>query len=280
VSSLLNILKLAEDEPSDRGAGTMAHDIAIAGSRPGKSNHAVSPQEARVRPIRPLALAVSPLKPLLSSAQEDRTAAEQYRIVRTRLIQHPSSPSVITVSSPGIGDGKTVTAINLAAAFALKTHDRVLFMDGDLRRPASHLYLGVQSGPGLGEILRGSCEIDEALFQIEDLPNFSILTAGMCEERNSAELFDSPRWRAIAEQLRLRFRYVIIDCPPVDLVADYDLIAAAADGTLLVLRTDQTDRSACNTAVKKVQKNLLGIILNDVDEWFLHRKSSDYEYSS
>ena len=79
-------------------------------------------------------------------------ASEQYRIVRTRIVQHPSRPSLILVSSPDPGDGKTITAINVAGALSLKSEGSVLLIDADFRRPNIHEQLGLPIGPGLADL--------------------------------------------------------------------------------------------------------------------------------
>lgn len=231
-----------------------------------------APQAGR---LRTASLPLSDAKPLLAHGSRSRNAAEQYRILRTRIIQHPNAPALIVISSPGAGEGKTVTAVNLAGALALKSQEKVLLLDADLRRSRMHEYLGVPRTPGLAEVLAGACPLQKALLQVEQAPNFYLLPAGE-PSTNPAELFDSPRWPALAEHSRRQFGHVIIDCPPVEAVADYDLIAAACDGVILVVRPDYTGRKACAGALNRLGENLLGVLLNGVREPFFRRRSSEY----
>jgi capsular exopolysaccharide synthesis family protein len=226
---------------------------------------------------RTISLRVAEDKPLLAK-EEDHRSAECYRALRTRILHHPKRPKTIIVSSPGVGDGKTLTTLNLAGMLALKTETRVLIVDADLRRPAVHSRLGIADTPGLAEVLEGSCRLDEAMVTVAERPNFSILPAGR-PSTNPAELFDSPSWRALMAELRNEFSYVLLDSPPVGIVTDFDLIARDTDGVLMVLRQNHTARSLCLDALAHVKERLLGCVVNNSIDWFLWRTSTpDYYY--
>ncbi len=224
-----------------------------------------------------LSLRVCNSAPLLSLNSEDQRAAEQYRIARTKILQHPSQPSVIVVSSPSIGDGKTVSAVNLAAALAMKSDEQILLMDADLRRPTVHARLHLPKAPGLAEVLAGTCRFQDAVVRIEQFPNLYVLTCGE-PLGNAAELLDSPAWRALADSVRRLFRRVVVDSPPIEAVADYDLIAPVCDGVVLVVRPNHTNRTLCQRAVEKVRQKMIGVLLNGVDDWFLWKHYSPHYY--
>jgi protein-tyrosine kinase len=227
---------------------------------------------------RVVSLRISDSAPLLSADSEDRMAAEQYRKLRTKILQYPATLSMIVVSSPGSGDGKTVSAINLAGILALKGEGRVLLVDGDLRRSAVHVRLQIPRSPGLADVLAGECTLEEALLEVEELPSLCILPAGRATG-NPAELFDSSSWVALASRMREQFARIVVDSPPVQAVADYDLMAEVADGTLLVVRPDRTNRRHCNVALEKVKHKLIGVLINDAADWFLWKQySSGYAY--
>jgi capsular exopolysaccharide synthesis family protein len=214
----------------------------------------------------------SPLLPFDGSHWE---AAEQYRIARTRITQHPRQPSMLVVSSAGPGDGKTVTAINFSASLSLKTEGNVLLVDADLRRSSVHKQLGLAPGAGLAEVLEGRGSLEESLVRLEQLRNLYILQAGN-PASNPGELLDSSRWKDVAKQLRQLFRYVIVDSPAMAGVADYELIQAVCDGTLLVLRPDHTKRSMAMEALKAIPKDrLIGVLMNCVPGWCLEDSSRD-----
>ena len=218
----------------------------------------------------------SPLIPFMPAEQSHQRAGEQYRIIRTKIVQHPRSPRVMVVSSVDSGDGKTTSSINVAAALALKSEVNVLLVDGDLRRGKIGTLLGLPETPGLTDVLAGTCSPEEAIVQAEQFPNLHILAAGT-RQANPTELLDSPRWRALVQQFRKRFNYVILDTPPIGYLADYDLVQAVSDGVLVVARMDYTKRSRCLKALKSIpEERLIGVILNCVDEWFLGNKSRSY----
>lgn len=217
--------------------------------------------------------------PIVSSADGLSYAAEQYRIVRTKIFQLLGKPFRLVITSPSIGDGKTLTAVNLATAMALKSEGRTLLIDADLRRANVHNCLGVPLGPGLAEVLACTCPLEEAIFAVADLPRLHILPAGQ-PRGNPSELLDSSRWRSLADFVREDFSQVIVDCPPVGVVTDYDLIAAVCDGVALVVRPDHTDRTLCFSAIAKLGPKMTGVLLNDTPEWFFWKKPvhSGYYY--
>ena len=230
--------------------------------------------------IRELPVRVAAASPLLPFDDTNRVAAEQYRIIRTRLIQHPKQPRLVLISSGGPGDGKSVTSVNIAGALSLKTEANVLLMDADFRRPTIHRQLGLPASPGLAEVLAGTANLDDALVRAAQFPNLCVIPAGApCA--NPSELLDSARWRALCDELRIRFRYMIADSPPVASVADYELLQATCDGVVLVVRPDHTKRNLCQKALQTIPKEkLIGVVVNCVPKWLLAGASpySGYYY--
>jgi capsular exopolysaccharide synthesis family protein len=228
--------------------------------------------------VRPVSFRISDSSPLLSPKQEDRRAAEQYRIIRTKIFHQVPGSSITVICSPGMGDGKTVTSVNLAAALAHKSEDKVILIDADLRLSKVHERLGIPNAPGLAEVLAGTCALEDAMLRVEQLPNFYVLPAGQAEV-NPTELLDCSNWRALLVRLREEFRRTIVDSPPVEAVADYDLIAANCDGVVLVVRPDHTSRPLLANALAKVKGKLIGVLINDVEDWFLWKRGSpSYHY--
>jgi capsular exopolysaccharide synthesis family protein len=215
------------------------------------------------------------LLPVLSQDDRMRQAAEQYRMVRTKIAQVLPMPFRLVITSPSIGDGKSVTALNLAAMLALRSKHRTLLIDADLRRASIHRSLQISPEPGLAEVLAGRATLQKALVQFRDVPGFYVLPAGT-RGGKPVELLDSPRWRGLLAELPEQFSQVIVDCPPVDVVADYDLIADACDGVLLVLRPDHSDRTRSLATIERVKPKLTGVLINAAPEWFLWRKSGRY----
>jgi len=201
-------------------------------------------------------------------------AAEQYRIIRTKILLHPRPLRLIVVSSPQVGDGKSVTALNVAGALALKLDQSVLLVDGDFRRASLAEMLGIPVSPGLANVLAGECCWTEAVGRLDRVPNLYFLPAGRRPE-HPAELYDSPAWPALCADLRKHFRSIIVDAPPVGMVADYDLIQAACDGLILVVRPDHTNRNLCLKALETIPPDkLVGVVINVAPNWFLSRRGS------
>jgi len=197
-------------------------------------------------------------------------AAEQYRIVRTRILQDIRRPKLIGITSATMGDGKTLNAINLALFFAHRSDSHVLLVDADLRRPGVHGRLDLPQSPGLADVLEGRCTLDEALCEVEGQPRLRVLTAGEADG-SPAELFTSSRWPELVAEIRKRFHTQILDAPPLGVVADTDMLAAVCDGLILVVRPDHTDRNSLRNVIPAVGKKLLGVLLNAVTDWALWR---------
>jgi capsular exopolysaccharide synthesis family protein len=229
-------------------------------------------RDAAPLPGRIISLRLPQNSPALPFDGKQWQANEQYRIVRTKLVQHLKRPKMILISSTGPGDGKSITAINLAGAMALKSEAKVLLLDCDFRRSAIHTHLGTPETPGIAEVLAGKCNLEDAIVVAEEMPNLWILPAGR-SERNPVELLDSSRWVQTVSRLRALFKYIIVDSPPFAAVADYDLLQSASDGVVMVIRPDQSNRELCYKALETVPKDkLIGVVMNCVPKFFAGRQ--------
>lgn len=240
------------------------------------SDHPATPAgEWRTLPVR--IRADAPILPFQAGHSRE---GEQYRIARTKIIQHPNQPRLIVVSSAGSGDGKTVNAINLAGALALKSDSRVILIEADMRHPSVASLFGLPAQPGLSEYLSGKCGFDDMIIRVEQFPNLSIVPAGRAGA-NPTELLDSKRWSAACEEFRRRSRFVIFDAPPIGKVADYDLIEANCDGVVFVARPDCTNRKACLESLAGISKDkLIGVLINCARDWFLWKTQDRYYYAA
>jgi protein-tyrosine kinase len=228
--------------------------------------------------MRTVSIQLSVDSPVLPFDTEHQRAGEQYRMARTKLLHHPRQPRLVVISSAGSGDGKTVTAINLAGAMALKSEAEILLVDGDLRRSQIAPLLGIPNSPGLADVLGGRCQLEDAIVRLEQFPNLCVLPGGK-PTANPTELLDSNRWLALCASVKEQFKYVIFDAPPIAAVADYDLIQAHCDGVVLVVRPDHTDRKRCLQALEIVPKErLIGVVMNCVRDWFLWKTQDYYAY--
>jgi capsular exopolysaccharide synthesis family protein len=191
-------------------------------------------------------------------------AAEQYRSLRTRIKHAEAGRSVrtILVTSPNKGDGKSLTAANLALTMAQEFNQRVLLLDGDLRRPSVHHLFGRGNGPGLSDVLMGAAELDSALVALPE-HHLTLLPAGV-PPAQPAELLGSATMRRIFDSLRTRFDRVLIDMPPVAPLADVHVLAPMTDGVLMIVRAGVTPRPAIERALTGLDKGkVLGLVLND-----------------
>lgn len=270
IADLVRPLIEGEGEPAAKRA-TEARVGARSSAAEAQAAAAAMPHPAASAPSAPhtrsLSLRIPSPSPLLPFDADQWLPSEQYRILRTKISQHPKQPHLIVISSPAPGDGKSVSAINTAAALSLKSEGLVLLLDADLRKSAIHTQLGIPEAPGLVDVLKGTCPPEQALVRVQEFPNLHVMSAG-AQARNPTELLDSVSWQRLCATLRGLFRYVILDSPPVGAVADYDLIQAACDGVILVIRPDHTNRALCKKAIENVPKaKFLGVLLNCVPDW-------------
>jgi protein-tyrosine kinase len=258
-----NIIDFGEISQADITAVTASPQSVKEAAR---AIHPVSPPRNAKRIVR---LSASALAPIFPFDGEHYAAAEQYRIIRTKIWHGPKKPHVVVVSSSSSGDGKTVTSINIAASLALKEDSRVLLVDGDLRHPLVSEALGIPIGSGLSEVLSGAVNLESAVVGAEQFPNLFILPAGN-PGQSAAELLDSQRWHVLIEQIRVQFSNVIFDAPPIATVADYELLQLVCDGVIVVARPDHSDRRAFFNALEVVpREKLLGVVLNCIEDWWL-----------
>src|SRR5262245_31505543 len=205
------------------------------------------------------------LNPLLVAGLAPKSlAAEQYRQLRTRLAHAENAHALRTVliTSPQKGEGKSITAANLALTMAQELQRRVVIVEADLRKPSVQQLFGLPSGPGLAEYLSGAADLRDVM---KFLPahNLTVITAGVTPT-NPAELLGSTAMRRLLDQLRTRFDRVILDTPPVLPLADVAVLAPMVDGALLVVRAGVTPKPAIENALRGFDSSrLIGIVLNE-----------------
>jgi capsular exopolysaccharide synthesis family protein len=193
--------------------------------------------------------------------------AECLRSVRTNLLfMSPEKPlKTILVTSSGPQEGKTTTAAALAEAMA-GGRSRVLLLDADMRRPRIHRIFGVPNGAGLSSLILGEGTL-EGTVRPTEVPDLYVLPCGPVPP-NPAELLHTAAFGSILEEAARRFDRVIIDSPPVGVVADAVVISTRVDGTLMVLKAGRTSRDVARQAVRQlrdVKARIFGAVLNDLD---------------
>jgi capsular exopolysaccharide synthesis family protein len=211
----------------------------------------------------------SKIDPRIVSFYEPKSpVAEQYRVLRTNLqaLSATKPLKTLTITSSIHGEGKTITAINLAISIA---HDlgkkSVLLVDADLRRTRISKYLGFQSELGLSDLITNGANIDEALINI-GIDNLTILPAGKIPH-NPAELLGSLKMKNLIALLRSKYDYIIFDTPPVIPVTDAGLVGAQTDGVIMVVQAERTQKGIVGHSeglLKQAQAKLLGYILTNI----------------
>lgn len=193
--------------------------------------------------------------------------AEQVRGLRNRLVaMNPDGePKTLVITSAVRGEGKTVSALNLAMAFAELERQQVVLVDADLRRPSCERYLNLNSEAGLTDVLLGNASVDKLLRSV-GYRNLKLLGSGSRVE-NPAEVLSSSRLDELLQRLKEKFQYVVIDSPPVLPSTDAGVLSAAADGTLVVVRLEHSLKKQSRDALRTLSDmggNVLGTFVTEV----------------
>lgn len=201
--------------------------------------------------------------------------ADSLRVVRTNLIYGSAQarPKVLAFTSASPGEGKSTVAAGLAILFAQnKAH--VLLIDADLRRPSIHQLLNVPQSPGLSGVLSSEGPVN-LVARAGPVRGLDVIPAGT-PQNLSSERLGSDAMKALIDQARSRYDWVIIDSPPALGLSDASIIATLADGIVVVCSGDKTPRQAVRHVadqLRAVRAAVLGVVLNRVD---LHRHSYYY----
>lgn len=225
--------------------------------------------------------------PLLTPQDTRHVYAESFRNIRSSLrfvgVDGKKKNRVILVTSPTPGDGKSTITANLALTLSFATTNKILLIDGDMRRGGLHRLFGLEGEPGLAEVLGGQADWRKVV-QPTRYPNLSFLSAGE-PTGHPGELIFSAACENLMEELGREFEVVIFDTAPVLAVDDTPSLAPKADGTLVVYRAGRTScRLMRNSLEALYSRNakVLGIIFNGVDPKqpeYGYYKYTEYYYS-
>jgi capsular exopolysaccharide synthesis family protein len=189
--------------------------------------------------------------------------AEGYRVLRTALpIDDVDGGQVLLVTSTLAGEGKSLTALNLAKTLA-SSDERVLLVDADLRRPQLSALVRTRREPGLADLIAGGGRPEEAVQSLTR--ELSLLPAGTPVARNPADLLSTDAFRALLARLRGTYDRIVFDTPPVGAVADALVLAPLVDGVLVVARSGRVTRDAVGRVLERLAQargRVLGIVLN------------------
>ncbi len=207
--------------------------------------------------------------PLISGLNGNGPASfhEAVRTVRTNLVFSSADDGcrVVVVTSTTPGEGKTVTAANLAISLA-QLGRRVLLIDADLRRSNLHKLFDINRDPGLANLLVGTATVGQVV-QKSKVPGLQVMPAGY-HAPNPSELLGSTRFNDLLKDLREHFDWILIDSPPVLVVSDAAILGHVASGVLFVVAVECALRRSILTALDQIraaQGHVLGAVLNRVD---------------
>jgi polysaccharide biosynthesis transport protein len=209
----------------------------------------------------------------------DSVAAEQYRVLAMKVQQQcdAARANTVIITSAAGSEGKSVTAINLATALTTISVGPVLLIDADMRKPRVGEYLRQPVGADEGFynlLVHGEGNTDRYMTRFEKL----YVIPGSASQANPVAALASPKARALFEQLKQRFAYIVIDAPPVLPIADSHILAGLSDKVLFVVRARRTPRELFQHALEGFEPaNVIGAVLNDVD-YQRSRYAYAYEY--
>jgi protein-tyrosine kinase len=202
---------------------------------------------------------------LVSLLEPTSFAAEQYRAVRLAIetLHHERGTGVVAVASPGRGEGRTMTALNLAGALAQASDARVALVEADLRHPAVAGYLGLPAARGLSSYLVDATMTVDDVVQRPASIAFSVLPAGSASSM-PYELLKSPRLAALIAELRRRYDYVLVDTPSALPFPDVGILRDLVDGFIVVVRANRTPREQLQDTMTVLGRpRTLGLVFND-----------------
>ena len=275
----------ASPQPARNGSASTAHTeertgSALSGATASRDAGATLDAAGSTRAVVEFVtqdISTARVEPHLIAVTQPRSPyCEQFRSLRTRVLHAGERKKMQTfvVTSGGVGEGKTLTALNLAWLLAQTDGVRALLIDSDLRNPCTTDYLGIDPPVGLSEVLAGRAPLEKSIIRLE--PAGLHLLPGGAARDDVAELLSGPKFGRVMSEVRRMFDYIIIDAPPLGIFTDATVLINRADGALLVVRAGYTRYSSVDHLLEHLpRERLLGVVLNRADEQLNH---SDYYY--
>jgi capsular exopolysaccharide synthesis family protein len=241
--------------PDGRASRVAGATLGAAGSARAAEFPSLEISPARVEPH------------LVAVTQPNSPQAERFRSLRTRVLHAGERKKLqaFVVTSAGIMEGKTLTAVNLSWLLAQTDGVRALLIDGDLRNPSAADYLGLDAPAGLSEVLAGEVALEETIIRLD--PSGLYLLPGGGARDDVAELLSGPRFSQVLKTVRTMFDYIIIDAPPLGIFTDATVLINRADSALIVARSGRTRYAALERLLEPIpRQSILGVVLNGTDE--------------
>jgi capsular exopolysaccharide synthesis family protein len=205
--------------------------------------------------------------PLITLQEPDSLAAEQYRILYTKLSQLTKGKpqTIFAISSSIKGEGKTITSLNLALVMARDFGKKTLLIEGDLKNPSISTYLQLRPQTGLIDVLLNKTDIQSGILNVTT-DNLSVLPV-VKSVRNSSSILSSQEMSSILSVLKEQYDFILIDSPPILSLPDMNIIEKFTDGIILVVRAEKTPCDAVKTALSSLGADkIVGVILNDAKQ--------------
>lgn len=204
---------------------------------------------------------------LITHLRPKSPVSESYRSLRTNILftKPNSKKHIIMVTSSGPQEGKSTSVANMAITFS-QMGTKTLLIDADLRRPMLHKLFQLEKQPGLTTVLVGRDKLADAVQEIDQVPNLSVLTCGV-NPPNPAEQLGSDMMKTLLEEAGRDFEMIFIDTPPVIAVTDPSVLGRFVDGVVIVIQAASTQRAAAKLALeqlRRVEVPLIGVLLNGI----------------
>jgi capsular exopolysaccharide synthesis family protein len=272
-SSLLTVSnETAQNSASTAHTADVPGGLALPGGMASRDAGATlrAAGAARVGGFATYDISAARVEPHLVAVSQPRSPyCEQFRSLRTKLLQAGERQQMraIVITSATVGEGKTLTALNLAWLLAQTDGLRALVIDSDLRQPCVTEYLGIDAPLGLSEVLGGALKTEEAIVRL-DPAGLYLLPGGKARD-DVAELLSGPTYARLLADVRRMFDYIVIDAPPLGVFTDANVLTDRADGALIVVRSGKTRYALIDRLLEQIpRQKLFGVVLNRVDEQF------------
>jgi capsular exopolysaccharide synthesis family protein len=249
----------------------------LASRSAGATLDAAGPARAELEHVS-LDISAARVEPHLVTITQPRSAyCEHFRALRTRLLHAAEQKNMraFVITSAGVAEGKTLTALNVAWMLAQTDGVRALLIDSDLRRPCATDYFGIEDRKGLSEVLAGEATFNECLVRLN--PAGLYLLPGGAPRDDVAELLSGPTFSRVLAEARKMFDFVLIDAPPLGIFTDAAVLINRADAAILVVRAGKTRYSVVDRLLDQMpRERILGVVLNRSAEEI---SESEYYYN-
>lgn len=258
-------------EPSD-SSNALVSDLLIENAVQPADYLAEGPMQCEV-----ISMSVPPESRLVALPENHSPTSEAFHLlgVRLRHMRRQRNLKKLLITSTIPQEGKSMVAANLACTLGLRTQQKVLLLEGDVRRPTQSKIFGISSKSGLCEYLSGETSLVQSMYRLE-LPGIWILPAGTATA-NSLELLQSGRLSKMIEKISGWFDWIVIDSPPILPLADTSVWSNLADGGLIVTRRGITQKRQLKRGLEALgSQKLIGAVMNSAR----NAANTDYYYYS